>query len=144
MAWTYAITKLSPAHTFVRGDGRMLICYQLAVVSDTNASGDITLSTELATTYGAKEAEKLMDQFAGCCLHWVSFVAGTSTAEPTLTIDDANGFVAFSEAITDGTVSQGWAGDKDTISPLTDAIIACGALADATTKTATFYFWFIN
>ena len=145
MAWTKAVTKLSPQHNIKRGDGRKYLCYKMTVVSDTSASGDITLSTELNTTYGAKESERLMREFYGSALYFIQFVAGTSTEEPTLTVDDEHGLLLFSEAITDGEINQAWAGNKDTAyAPMLDAIIACGALAAAATKTATFYFWFIK
>jgi len=145
MAWTKAITKLSPRHSFKRGDGRTLFCYKLAVVSDTSASGDITLSTELATTYGAKEGKRLMEQMGTYSLYWVDFVAGTSTEEPTLTIDSNLAILVFTADIADGEVDEGWTGTTTTTyAPMTDTIIACGALAAAATKTATFYFWFIR
>jgi hypothetical protein len=146
MAWTTkTIAKLSPRHTFKRGDGRMLFCYALTCVSDTGASGDITLSTALETAYGAKESERLMEQMGTFSLYWINYVTGTATKEATITVDDELGLLLFSEAVTTAETSQGWIGTKDTVNaPMTDAIIACGALADAATKTATIYFWFIK
>jgi hypothetical protein len=146
MAWTTkTIAKLSPRHTFKRGDGRMLFCYALTCVSDTGASGDITLSTALETAYGAKESERLMEQMGTFSLYWINYVTGTATKEATITVDDELGLLLFSGTVTTAETSQGWIGTKTTVNaPMTDAIIACGALADAATKTATIYFWFIK
>ena len=148
MAWTVAVTKNAGQWAYKRGDGRELFCFKMAVVSDTSASGDITLSTELTTTYGAKESDRIMEKLGAFAVHNVYFVAGTSTAEPTLTIDNQDEVLIFTSAITDGTANEFLEGGVETAGRpqpvMTDAIIACGALAEATTKTATFYLWLIR
>lgn len=144
MAWTVAVTKNAGQWAYKRGDGRELFCFKMAVVSDTSASGDLTLSTELTTTYGEKESDRIMEKLGAFALHNVYFVAGTSTAEPTLTVDNQDGVLIFTSAIADGTANELLEGAVEPAPVMTDAIIACGALAEATTKTATFYFWFIR
>ena len=148
MAWTVAVTKRDGHYSFKRGDGRELFCFKMTVVSDTSGSGDITLSTELTTTYGAKESDRIMEQMGAFSVHNVYFVPGTSTEEPTLTIDNEDGVLIFTDGITDGTVTERLPGAAEEIGklapPMTDAIIACETLAAAATKTATFYFWFIR
>lgn len=143
MAWTKAVTLLSPRWAFKRGDGTELYCFQLDVTSDASSSGDITLSTELTTTYGAKESERMMEKIEGSSLHWITYIAGsvTPTTASTITVDDQLGLLLFSEAVSVAGTDQAWAGIKDTVdAPLTDAIIAMTTLANE--KTATVYFWF--
>jgi hypothetical protein len=156
MAWTsISVIKRDPKHTFVRGDGRILTCFQLDGVSAAGASGDLTLSTELTTTYGANESERLMQNVRGSNLYWVYYVPAASGTVPTTqgTIEVNNEFnmVLFTGTVATVGVAEGFNGLLTvpaanyagiTAPPLTDAIIALGTLA--ATKTASYYFWFIK
>lgn len=145
MAWTVAITTLTGQHKFVRGDGRILTCFVLTATSDASGSGDLTLSTELVTTYGANETERLMQDVRGSCVYQVNYYAGTATTEALITVDDQEGLIVFSDTV--GTAENdealvNAAANAATAGPLTDAIIAVGTLAN--TKTAVIHFWFIK
>jgi hypothetical protein len=156
MAWTsISVIKKDPQHIFVRGDGRVLTCFQLDGVSAAGASGDLTLSTELTTTYGAGVSEQLMQTVRGSSLHWVYYVPGVApnvpTTQGTIEVNNEFNMVLFTGTVATVGVAEGFNGLLTvpaanyagvTAPPLTDAIIALGTLA--ATKTASYYFWFIK
>jgi hypothetical protein len=147
MAWTAApLTKISPNWSFKRGDGRMLYCFKIAGTSAAGATGDLTLSTELTTTYGSKEAERTMQHIRGSSLYWVDYIASATaapTTQSTITVDNENSLVIFSEVVATANTSEAFAGNVDEpYPPLIDPIFAMSTLAN--TKKADFYFWFIR
>lgn len=145
MAWTPTVAKRTGRYTFKRGDGRMLICYVFSCASDAGHATGKTLASLLTTTYGAKESERLMKQFAGSSLYWVYYVAGsaTPTTESQIIVYDENSIVVFDETVGTAATNEGFAGTVDTVyAPLVSPIITITTLANE--KTATIDFWFLK
>ena len=149
MAWTTAVTVNTGQHKYVRGDGRILTCFILTVTSDASGSGDLTLSTELATTYGANKAEQLMQDVRGSSVYQVNYYASGAPDAPTtaslITVDNEEGLIMFSDTVGTAGTSEALVNDAAnaaTSGPIRDAIIAMGTLAN--TKKATVHFWFIR
>jgi hypothetical protein len=143
--WTPTVTKRDGHYSFKRGDGRTLSCFVFTCLSGAGHATGITLDSLLTTAYGAKEAERLMYDFAGSSLYWVNYIAGavTPTTESQIIVYNENSISVFDSTVTTAATSQGWAGNVDTeYHPLISPIITITTLA--ADKTATIYFWFIK
>jgi len=146
MAWTIAVTH---HRSITRTDGRKLYAFKIACTGDAGgASGDVTLSTELTTTYNAKESEMYMNRIEGgevLCIEYVAH-ATVATEDPTITLDNENGTLFLSQAygaaatseFIDGRVQEAFQ------IPITDLIFTCTKLGDGAGKKATFYIWILK
>ena len=144
-AWTVTVTQDRVADW---DGGQRMYVYKFVCTSDASGSGDITLSTELVTTYGASRGAMILrDGVAGGMLYAVKYKpdgTATPTSESTITIDDETGALIFSEAVTtaatpqvfDGTVDSGFA------VPVLDVVLAATSLANA--KVANIYVWILK
>ena len=128
-AWT-ATAKKSEYFPFKWGNDAYMFCFEIEVISDANASGDLKLSTLLKNTNGEQEA----NEPGGV----------TPTTESTITIDKETTALIFSELVTTAATAQGWRGDTDTSKyvPVTDVILAMTSM-DNTTQ-ATIKLWFLG
>ena len=144
-AWT-ATAKKSEYFPFKWGNDAYMFCFEIEVISDANASGDLKLSTLLKNTYGEQEADELMKRIAGSVLYWIDYEPGgvTPTTESTITIDKETTALIFSELVTTAATAEGWRGDTDTSKyvPVTDVILAMTSM-DNTTQ-ATIKLWFLG
>jgi len=142
MAWTSATCSLD--RTFDMSDDIKRFRFKFEGTSDAGngATGDLTLSTMLETAHGSSKKDLIMQQLAGGSLFSVHYVknATVATTNPLLTIDDADGCLLFSYTYTAAT-SEAVAGaeEKGYYPPVTDLIIACGAIGAS--KKLTFYIW---
>jgi len=140
MAWTKAVTLNK---TFDLGNGETRYVFAYTVTSDAGNSGDITLSTELTTTYSASESKRIMNLIAGGVVEAVKFEPGaaTPTSQGTITLDDETGALFFSEEVAVAGTAEIFAGDVDSsfFVPITELVLACTTLAN--TKTAIIYVW---
>jgi hypothetical protein len=148
MAWTAApLTKLSPKYSFERGDGMTLYCFKIAGTSAAGATGDLTLSTELTSTYGKNESERVMQNIRGSTLYWIDYIASGApdapTSASTIAVDNENGLEIFTDDVGTAANSEGFKGNLVTsFPPLIDPILSMSTLG--ATKKADFYFWFIR
>lgn len=146
-AWTtYTVQFLA---TYDWNNGQKMHELKVTGVSDAGASGDLTMSTGLATYHGSNMSENYMARIRGGVLHAVEYVPdGTATPDagttPVITLDTDSGSLFFSEEVTAGNVGQVFDGQVDTDfpMPIKDLIIASESLGNA--KAATIYIWILR
>ena len=144
MSWTKAVTMKGPEKF---GNGQYLYKFVLTCTSDASSSGDITLSTELTTTYGSQQSTYFMQKIKGGVLYQVEYVpdgTSTPTAAAVITIDNENGTLLFSETVDTVGTAQMWSGAIDTgfSVSLSDLIFASTTLAN--NKIAVFNIWILK
>lgn len=123
-----------------------MILYKVSGTSDAGASGDLTLSTGLATYHGTTEGATHAKRMQGGVLYAIEYVPGaaTPTTAAQITIDTEDGTLLFDETVATAATGEMFRGDVDQsfFPPLTDLIFVSTTLAN--TKTATFNIWIMK
>jgi len=143
-AWTVT-AQYCDGSPYAWGPDTYMYCYQLNVLSDASSSGDMSLSSLLATQYGAQEASRLMRQIQGNGLYWVDYQPGaaTPTTASTITIDKETTALIFTQTVGIAGTAEGWPGDSNTAKmvPITNVVVAMTTLADATNAIIKLWFY---
>jgi len=143
-AWSVYTVQYVGTYSW-RSDTEMIL-YRVTGTSDAGASGDLLLSTGLATYHGATEGATHWKRMQGGVLYAVEYVPGaaTPTTAAQITIDTADGTLLFDETVATAATGEMFRGDVDQefFPPLTDLIFVSTTLAN--TKTATFNVWIMK